>query len=233
MSIQSKIIDQVGIISLDRPEKANAYDRAHLDALAAHFDRLSTECRIVIIQSSDPRFFCAGADLNELKVASPSDAQNLRSQAVFTAIARSKCISIATVEGAAIAGGCELALAADLRVIGANAVFRLPETALGIIPAAGGCTRLPALLGASVAKSVILGGAEITAEQAIHWGLGVSGGTNPKAKALAWASHLSTLDQHALQSAKRIIDAASEDSSLADERSTQAELYKRMNRENT
>ena len=138
MSIQSKIIDQVGIISLDRPEKANAYDRAHLDALAAHFDQLSTECRIVIIQSSDPRFFCAGADLNELKVASPSDAQNLRSQAVFTAIARSKCISIATVEGAAIAGGCELALASDLRVIGANAVFRLPETALGIIPAAGG-----------------------------------------------------------------------------------------------
>ena len=225
MSIQSEIIDRIGLISLDRPEKANAYDRAHLDALAQEFEQLSATCTVVIIRSTDPRFFCAGADLNELKQATPEDARNLRSQAVFTAIARSETVSIAVVDGPAVAGGCELALAADLRVIGANAVFRLPETGLGIIPAAGGCTRLTSLLGPAVSKSVILGGGEITAEQAVNWGLGISGGEDALATAQAWAKQLSQLDAEALRAAKRIIDAAAEDRSLRDERESQAALY--------
>ena len=225
MSIQSKIVDQVGIISLDRPEKANAYDRAHLDALAEAFNQLTTECAVVIIRSTDPRFFCAGADLNELKDATPEDARQLRSQAVFTAIARSEAVSIAVIDGPAVAGGCELALAADLRVIGANAVFKLPETSLGIIPAAGGCTRLTTLLGASVAKSVILGGEAISSDQAILWGLGVDGGDDADATAIAWAERLAKLKPEALRAAKRIIDAASEDASLAEERAAQSVLY--------
>ena len=225
MSIQSKIVDQVGIISLDRPEKANAYDRAHLDALAEAFNQLTTECAVVIIRSTDPRFFCAGADLNELKDATPEDARQLRSQAVFTAIARSQTVSIAVIDGPAVAGGCELALAADLRVIGANAVFKLPETSLGIIPAAGGCTRLTTLLGASVAKSVILGGEAISSDQAILWGLGVDGGDDADATAIAWAERLAKLKPEALRAAKRIIDAASEDASLAEERAAQSVLY--------
>ena len=225
MSIQSKIVDQVGIISLDRPEKANAYDRAHLDALAEAFDQLTTECAVVIIRSSDPRFFCAGADLNELKNATPEDARQLRSQAVFTAIARSQTVSIAVIDGPAVAGGCELALAADLRVIGANAIFKLPETSLGIIPAAGGCTRLTTLLGASVAKSAILGGEAISSDQAILWGLGVDGGDDADATAIAWAERLAKLKPEALRAAKRIIDAASEDASLAEERAAQSVLY--------
>ena len=225
MSIQSEIIDRIGLISLDRPEKANAYDKAHLDDLAQAFEQLSATCTVVIIRSSDPRFFCAGADLNELKQATPEDARNLRSQAVFTAIARSETVSIAVVDGPAVAGGCELALAVDLRVIGANAVFRLPEVELGIIPAAGGCTRLSTLLGASVAKSVILGGTEISADQAIRWGLGVDANDNGDAEGMAWAKRLSVLKPEALRAAKRIVNAASEDSSLMDERAAQAELY--------
>ncbi len=225
MSIQSEIVDQVGIISLDRPEKANAYDRAHLDALALAFEQVSAQCSVVIIRSSDPRFFCSGADLNELKQATPEDAEHLRSQAVFTAIARSPTVSIAVIEGPAVAGGCELALAADLRVVGANAVFRLPEVGLGIIPAAGGCTRLSALLGASVAKSVILGGQDISADQAIRWGLGVEAVDSADATAKAWAQRLSQLKPEALRAAKRIINAASEDGYLADERAAQSVLY--------
>jgi len=225
MSIQSEIVDQVGIISLNRPEKANAYDRAHLDALKLAFEQLSAQCRVVIIRSSDPRFFCSGADLNELKQATPEDAKNLRSQTVFTTIARSPTVSIAVIDGPAVAGGCELALAADLRVIGANAVFKLPEIGLGIIPAAGGCTRISTLLGASVAKSVILGGQDISADQAIRWGLGVDGHANADATATAWAQRLTQLKPEALRAAKRIINAASEDASLADERAAQSELY--------
>ena len=225
MSIQSEIIDGIGHIRLDRAEKANAYDRAHLDALAEAFAHLAANCPVVVIASAHPRFFCAGADLAELEKATPDDARQLRSQAVFTEIARSDAVSIAVVDGPAVAGGCELALAADLRVIGTNAVFRLPETALGIIPAAGGCTRLTALLGAAIAKSVILGGRDITAHEAVRWGLGIDGGTTANETALDWARGLVRRGPEALTAAKRLIDQVAEDGALEDEREAQAILY--------
>jgi enoyl-CoA hydratase/carnithine racemase len=225
MSIQSEILNGVGLISLDRGEKANAYDKAHLRDLRAAFASLTERTRVVIIRSAHPRFFCAGADLDEMKEATPEDARSLLSQAVFTEIARSPAVTIAVVDGPAIAGGCELALACDLRVIGAGAVFRLPETSLGIIPAAGGCTRLSALLGASISKQVILGGGSISADEANRWGLGVDGGPDPMASALQWAQRLLSASPDALGSAKRIIDRAAEDRSLQDERETQAQLY--------
>jgi enoyl-CoA hydratase/carnithine racemase len=225
MSIQSKIINGIGHIFIDRPEKANAYDRVHLDALASDFARLATTCPVIVIASAHPRFFCAGADLDALKMASPADAKNLRSQAVFSGIARSAAISIAVIEGSAIAGGCELALATDLRVIGADAVFRLPETSLGIIPAAGGCTRLPAMLGEAIAKTIILGGGEISATQAVAWGLGVDGGDDPMGTATQWAKAIKARPAEAQAAAKRIINTAAEDRSLRDEREAQAILY--------
>ena len=225
MSIQSEILNGVGLISLDRGEKANAYDKAHLRDLRAAFASLTERTRVIIIRSAHPRFFCAGADLDEMKEATPEDARNLLSQAVFTEIARSPAVTIAVVDGPAIAGGCELALACDLRVIGAGAVFRLPETSLGIIPAAGGCTRLSALLGASISKQVILGGGSISADEAIRWGLGVDGGPEPMVSGSQWAQRLLSASPDALASAKRIIDQAAEDRSLQDERETQAQLY--------
>ena len=135
-------------------------------------------------------------------------------------------ITIAAVDGAAVAGGFELALSADLRVIGPNASFRLPEVGLGIIPAAGGTTRLTALLGASIAKQVILGGQTIAAEQAIEWGIGIRSGPNPFATAMDWATSINN-NPVAAASAKRIIDAAAEDASLRDERMAQAILYEK------
>ena len=141
MSIHSEIYGSVGHLILDRTDKANAYDRAHLEAINAAVDQLRDRCTVVIIRSSHPSVFCAGADLNEMKSASAEDARRLFSQTVFTRIARAPFVSIAVVNGLAIGGGCELALASDIRVVGMNGVFRLPETGLGIIPAAGGCTR--------------------------------------------------------------------------------------------
>jgi enoyl-CoA hydratase/carnithine racemase len=225
MSIQSEILNGVGLISLDRPEKANAYNKAHLRDLRAAFASLTERSSVIIIRSAHPRFFCAGADLDEMREATPEDAKNLLSQAVFTEIARTPAVTIAVVDGPAIAGGCELALACDLRVIGAGAVFRLPETSLGIIPAAGGCTRLTPLLGASISKQVILGGGSISADEAVRWGLGVDGGPDPMVTATAWAERLLSASPDARRSAKRIIDRAAEDRSLQDERETQAQLY--------
>ncbi len=225
MSIQAEIIDGIGHIRLDRPEKANAYDRAHLVALREAFQSLSSDVSVVVISSTSERFFCAGADLDEMKQATPEDARSLLSQSVFTEIARSRVVSIAVIDGPAVAGGCELALAADLRVIGAGARFRLPETSLGIIPAAGGCTRLTGLLGAAVAKQVILGGGEINAENAVSWGLGRDGGSEPMATAIDWARQIQASDPEARAAAKRIIDQAAEDATLLAERTAQAELY--------
>ena len=228
MAIQSKITDGIGLIGLDRPEKANAYDRAHLESLQAQFKQLSERVKVVIIHSVHSRFFCAGADLDEMRDAKPEDARNLRSQKVFTEIARSPVISIAVIDGPAVAGGFELALAADLRVIGPNASFRLPEVSLGIIPAAGGSTRLTATLGASIAKHVILANQPISAAQAVAWGLGMQADQDPLETALIWAQQL-TLNPDAAQSAKRVIDAAAEDRSLRDEREAQAVLYGKRN----
>jgi len=224
MAIHSKIIDGIGRVVLDRPDKANAYDRAHLRQLQAAFQYVSERSPVAIIESTHPRAFCAGADLNEMKDATAQDAENLFSQAVFTEIARSEVISIAVVDGAAVAGGAELALACDLRVIGPNASFRLPEIELGIVPAAGGSTRLTALLGASVAKQVILGGESIAAEQAIAWGVGAKPNGDPLASAARWAARIRA-NPAAAAAAKRIVNAAAENALLRDERDAQALLY--------
>ena len=225
MGIQSEIIDGIGHIRLDRTQKANAYDRAHLLALRDAFRLLSPLTSVVVISSTSDRVFCAGADLDEMKLATPEDAENLLSQAVFTEIARAPIVSMAVVDGPAVAGGCELALAADLRVIGTGAQFRLPETRLGIIPAAGGCTRLTGLLGASIAKQVILGGGDISAAQAVAWGLGRAGDDDAMTVATAWAAQIRDSSPEARSAAKRIIDQAAEDASLLAERMAQSTLY--------
>jgi enoyl-CoA hydratase/carnithine racemase len=226
MAIESQIKDGIGVISLNRPEKANAYDRMHLEQLQAAFRDLRSRVTTVVLHSPHPRFFCAGADLDEMRDATPEEAKNLFSQSVFTEIARSATITIAVVDGPAIAGGFELALAADLRVIGPNASFRLPEVSLGIIPAAGGTTRLSALLGASIAKQVILGGQAITAEQAIDWGIGIRSESDPFSTAMEWAVAIKN-NPEAASAAKRIVNTAAEDASLRDEREAQSVLYAR------
>jgi len=225
MSIHSKITGSVGHLILDRTEKANAYDRAHLEALEHAVNELQNHCSVVIIRSNHPSVFCAGADLHEMKDASPEDAARLYSQAVFSRLARSPFVSIAVVEGLAIGGGFELALATDIRIVGQKGGFRLPETSLGIIPAAGGCTRLTALLGASIAKQVILAGKDISAHQAIQWGLAIDGGQSPIDTATQLAQDLSTRSTDALLEAKRIIDLRAEDGSLSEERKAQSKLY--------
>lgn len=224
MAIESKIKDGIGLIGLNRPEKANAYDKAHLTMIQEAFRGLAEQCEVIAFHSLHSGAFCAGADLDEMSDATPKDAENLFSQAVFTEIARSPVVSIAVVNGAAVAGGFELALATDLRVVGPRALFRLPETSLGIIPAAGGSTRLTGLLGASIAKQVILGGRTISSADAVTWGLGVAAEGDPLAFGLKWAEAIQGHPE-ATAAAKRIVNAAAEDRSLADERTAQARLY--------
>ena len=225
MAIHTETHDGYGVLTLDRQERANAYDRAHLDALEAGFIALSSEVQVVVIRAAGSGAFCGGADLNELAQATPDDARNLRSQAVFSTIAKSPAITIAAVHGPAIGGGCELTLACDIRVVGPNARFRLPETSLGIIPAAGGSTRLHRLVGRSVAKQMILGGKTIGAERAVHLGLAMTLADDPSQAAYALAIELAQRSPDALRLAKEIIDQPDVADSLKAELVAQAELY--------
>jgi enoyl-CoA hydratase len=219
------------MLTLDRPNRAHAYDEAHLRALRAGFQALSESVSVVVVQSTGERAFCGGADLKSMKEATPLDALDLLSQRVFAEIADSHIVSIAAVQGAAVAGGCELALACDLRVVGPAARFELPETALGLIPAAGGCTRLARLVGQSVARQVILAGTSISADQAIAWGLATGEvQADPRAAALELGRSVAQRDPVALRLAKHVLAQDGRAESLQAERIAEALLYGRKNR---
>ena len=217
----------VGWIRLDRPERANAYDDAHLHQLDAAITALAGQT--VVLLTATGRSFCGGADLGELETRRAQrdwkTALNLRSQRVFTRLARAPFVSVASVQGPAIAGGFELAMACDLRVVGPTARFALPETSLGIVPSAGGLTRLARLCGVSVAKGVILGGGVLDAPDAMRLGLAHRLGSDDDARSLA--ETLATRDPRALRAAKERLDATESDLTLLLERSAQAGLYPR------
>lgn len=227
MAILTEIDGAVGHIILDRPHRANAYNRALLDAIADTLPELEARCRAVVVSARGEGAFCGGADLKELSSADPLSALDLRSQQVFTRLARSPLVTIAAVHGPAVAGGCELALACDVRVVGPRALFRLPETKLGLLPAAGGTTRLTRLLGASRAKQVILLGDDISAQQALDWGLAARLADDARDTARQLAEQVAERDAVALRLAKQLIDADESSAGLMAERIAEALLYTR------
>lgn len=227
MGVRTETYEAVGLVLLDRPEKAHAYDRAHLDQLEAAFQELAGRVRVIVLGSTGSRAFCAGADLEAMREVDPLDALDLRSQRVFTQIARLPVVTIAAVQGPAVAGGMELTLACDLRVVGPKARFSLPETALGIIPSAGGCARLPHLLGASVAKQIILAGRSLDAAAAVSLGLALRQAESPLEDALSLGAEIARRDPLALRLAKQILDRGEDPGSLDAERVSEALLYGR------
>ena len=163
------------LLGLDRPAARNALGRQLLgefrEALADF--QADPAVRVVVLHSLVPGVFCAGADLKERAEMSPSEAaafvDGLRS--AFTALEDLPMPVIAALEGAAFGGGLELALAADLRVAGADAKLGLVETSLAIIPGAGGTQRLPRLIGSARAKELIFTARRIGAAEAERLGL--------------------------------------------------------------
>ena len=221
--IECKIEHNIARILLNRPRKANAYTPAILQAFNQIWNRVENEARIALIESSGDGAFCGGADLNEMKGSTAEDALDLFSQRLFDRIAHSTVVSIVAIQGPAVAGGFELALACDLRVASPNAWFALPEVSKGLIPAAGGCTRLTDLLGTSVAKGVILGGEHISAARAHQWGLVHRLSDTPRKEAIEWAQSLLAKDTLALKLAKQVLTAPS----LRAELLAEAILYER------
>lgn len=164
---------QILIVTLDRPEKRNAISRQMVDELHAVLDELEgdPDVRAVVLQSSSPKVFAAGADIAELVDRSRADALLRINARIFRRIEEQPIPVVAAIRGYALGGGCELALACDLRVASQNAKFGQPEVGLGILPGAGAVQRLPKLIGLGRAKDLILTGRMVDAEEALRIGL--------------------------------------------------------------
>jgi enoyl-CoA hydratase len=229
MTVRLELDGPLACITLDRPGRANAYDAEMLDAIDAALSEALADGGVgaLVIDAAGEGAFCGGADLVQMKQADPLDALDLRSQAVFDRIAQAPLVSVAAIHGAAVAGGFELALACDLRVASPQARFSLPETALGLIPSAGGCTRLTRLVGAARAKALILAGEVLDARTAQEWGLLQALVPEPRQEARALARRIAQRDRVALRLAKQVIDHADTQPSLRAERVAEALLYAR------
>ena len=199
--------NQYAVLTLNRPKKAHAYHREMLCEIESYLLALqeTSDVCALVLQSEGHRVFCSGADLQEMKTVTPMTALQLQSERIFALLEKLPCVTIAAIHGPAIAGGFEMTLACDLRVISSDANFSLPEVSLGLIPAAGGCVRLPHIIGITRSNSVILGGHVITAEEAITWGLANVMTEAPRTYALQWAQKLAHFDRTALCFAKRVL----------------------------
>ncbi len=167
--------DGIAIVTIDRPSKLNALNADVLSELDDWFvtARDDSAVRGVIITGSGPKSFVAGADIAKFKDLSRETGKGFaeKGQAVFQRIEDLGKPVIAAVNGFALGGGCELALACHLRVASDNARFGQSEVNLGILPGYGGTQRLPRLVGKGIATELILTGAMISAERAHEIGL--------------------------------------------------------------
>jgi enoyl-CoA hydratase/carnithine racemase len=165
----------VATLTLNRPEVMNSLNFSLLHTLKDQIEafRFRRDVRVIIITGSGDRAFCAGADLKERATLSPDQVREyiFTIRSLFTTIEELNKAVIAAVNGIALGGGTELALASDIRIAGANASMGLTETRLAIIPGAGGTQRLPRLVGRGKAKELIFTGQRIDAREALRIGL--------------------------------------------------------------
>ncbi|GAX78781.1 hypothetical protein CEUSTIGMA_g6218.t1 [Chlamydomonas eustigma] len=205
----------ISVINLSRPDARNAIGRQLLRELSEALSNLRQErtTRCVVLRSTVKGVFSAGADLKERAAMTLSEAKEfVRSlRGTFMACQALPIPTIAAIDGFALGGGAELALACDLRVVGPEAVFAFPETQLGIIPGAGGTQRLPRLIGLSRAKELIFTCRRVGAAEALELGLadhGVGDGAEAGAyeAALQLAQSISRSAPLALRMAKEAVN---------------------------
>jgi enoyl-CoA hydratase len=162
----------VAVITVSRPEVRNALDGETVAEFHAALEAVRTAGAVVLIVTGDgDKAFVSGADIRAIRERRRADALAGINSRLMSAVEAHDAVSIAAVNGAALGGGCELALACDLRIAAEGAVFGLPEPSLGIIPGAGGTQRLPRVVGIGRAKEMILTGARWDARRALEVGL--------------------------------------------------------------
>ena len=166
--------DGIAVLTIDRQEKLNALDLQVTEEIGQSLLELEAEGpRAIIVTGAGDRSFVAGADISAMSVMDPMEAKRFSEigHAAMALLDRSPIPTIAAVNGYALGGGCEVALACDVRVAAENATFGFPEVSLGILPGMGGTQRLPRLVGPALAKELIFTGRRIGAEEARQMGL--------------------------------------------------------------
>jgi enoyl-CoA hydratase len=162
--------DGVAVVTLDNP-KVNALSSALLADLQAAAEELAADPPGAVVVTGGDRLFAAGADISEFGGPQEARAVGGAFRSALDAVAAIPRMTIAAVSGYALGGGCELALACDMRIASERAVFGQPEILLGIIPGGGGTQRLARLVGPARAKEMILSGRQVRAEEAFRIGL--------------------------------------------------------------
>ena len=179
MSYQNILVDPqdaITTITINRPKKLNALNK---DTIAELHDAFADanddeDCRVIIITGSGEKAFVAGADISEFAdfdVLEGAELARKGQELLFSFVANLETPVIAAVNGFALGGGLELAMAAHFRVASDNAKMGLPEVSLGVIPGYGGTQRLPQLVGKGKAMELIMTAGMISADDAKDWGL--------------------------------------------------------------
>jgi enoyl-CoA hydratase len=178
MAFENVLVEQDGavlLVTINRPKVLNALDARTLDELDQVFGDAARrdEVRVVVLTGAGEKSFVAGADINELSVQTAVGGREhaRRGQALFNRIERLGKPVIAAVNGFALGGGCELAMACTLRLAADSARFGQPEINLGLLPGYAGSQRLPRLVGRGRALELLLTGRQIPADEAFRIGL--------------------------------------------------------------
>jgi len=198
--------DRIAMVTLTNG-KVNALSSAVLESLAEIAAELHPDPPAAVVITGSERFFAAGADISEFGGQAEAGAITERFHRALDAVAALPCLVIAAVNGYALGGGCELALACDYRIAGPSAVFGQPEILLGIIPGGGGTQRLARQVGAGRAKELCLTGRQVAAEEAARIGLVEELAEDPVLRALELAGALAGGPARAQALAKQVIDA--------------------------
>ena len=173
MSIRVDISESIATLTIDRPEVKNALDLATVQEIRAALQTLAADADlgVLIVTGAGDAAFVSGADINDIRARGRDEGLAAINSSLFGEIERFARPTIAAINGYALGGGCELALACDIRIAADTARFGQPELGLGIIPGAGATQRLPRIVGMGRAKHLILTGEIIDARQALEIGL--------------------------------------------------------------
>jgi enoyl-CoA hydratase/3-hydroxyacyl-CoA dehydrogenase len=218
----------IAVLWLDNPP-ANSLSPQVIEALEQAWSEVDGSARAMVIASPNPALFCAGADIKAFTRMDAADGKALldRTHALLRSFERSRTMTIAAVNGMALGGGCELAMACDVRLAAFSASFGQPEISLGIIPGFGGTQRLPRLVGPAKALEMNTTGDPIPAEEAYEYGLvnRVVADHELFDTAMAWARKFAGQAPLALEQIKRVSHESELDAGLEAEKESFSAVF--------
>nr|VFK00606.1 MAG: enoyl-CoA hydratase [Candidatus Kentron sp. LFY] len=219
----------IALFTLDRPEKANAYHNGMIAEFSKHLAKAVADpsIRVGVVTGAGGKAFCAGADVAGFKGRSYEDGLDLPSRQLFDNWSNAPWPTIAAMEGPAIGGGFELALACDYRICSHSSWFSLPEIELGLIPAAGGVRRLGRIVNEARAREIILFGRKVDSATALEWGIVSRISDSVSKDALELAESVARKDPMAVRLAKMALQSIDANRNSGLEAVIQALLYHR------